>query len=502
MAALSVTPARRSTAALLRPGDTCWRIEASPRVAFLVDGQAFFAALARALEHARHQVLFLGWDFHGGEPLRRRGRRGRRERRDALLELLAARLAQRPELRVYGLGWGLGSLLAFQREPLPRLQLGLHGLDRLDFRLDRCHPAFACHHQKVVAIDATVAFAGGFDVTAYRWDSRQHRPDDPRRTTPEGERYGPFHDVQLAVEGPAAAALGELARERWRRATGERLPAPPVAPSAWPAGLASALADVDVGIARTEPGYDGPRVREVERLYLASIRAARRILYVENQYFTSQRVVEALAARLEERDGPELVMVLPARCPWLEQATMGRLREAGLGRLRAADRYGRLGLYAPRVADVGVNVHAKVMTVDDELVRIGSANLSRRSMEFDTECDLAVEAAGRADVGEAIARLRSDLLAEHLGRKAEEVRACAAELGSWLRAIEELRAGPRTLEPIEAAPLPGELSLALARLLDPAAPDGRRSGALSSLCAVLVVAGAAFLLLALLGWLG
>jgi phosphatidylserine/phosphatidylglycerophosphate/cardiolipin synthase-like enzyme len=468
-------------------------------VAFLVDGQAFFSALASALERARFQILFLGWDFHGGERLRRRGRR---ERRDELLGLLAERLAQRPELRVYGLGWGLGSLLAFSREPLPRLQLGLHSLDRLDFRLDRCHPSFACHHQKVVVVDDTVAFAGGFDVTAYRWDSRQHRPHDPRRTTPEGDRYGPFHDVQVAVEGPAAAALGELARERWFRATRERLPRPPLAASAWPVNLASALEDVEVGIARTEPGYGGPRVREVERLYLASIRAARRILYVENQYFTSERLVEALAARLDERDGPELVIVLPARCPWLEQATMGRLRAAVLARLRAADRYGRLGIYAPRVApDVGVNVHAKVMTVDDELARIGSSNLSRRSLEFDTECDLAVEAAGRADVRDAIARLRSDLLAEHLGRQTEEVHARAAERGSWLRAIEELRAGPRTLEPVEVDPLPGALALAFARLLDPAAPDERAPRGSSALRAAFAVAAAALVLVALLGLL-
>ena len=33
--------------------------------------------------------------------------------------------------------------------------------------------------------------------------------------------------------------------------------------------------------------------------------------------------------------------------------------------------------------------------IDDTLLRIGSANINNRSMGFDTECDLSLEAAGR-----------------------------------------------------------------------------------------------------------
>lgn len=398
-------------------------------------------------------------------------RRRRAAAEDELLGLLGARLAERPELRVYALGWGLGSMLAFSREPLPIIQLGLHGLERLDFRFDRRHPWLACHHQKVIAIDDAVAFAGGFDVTAHRWDTREHRPDDPRRTTPEGERYGPFHDVQVAVEGDAAAALGALARERWRRATGESLPTPPPSPSPWPPALAAALHHVEVGIARTEPGYRGPQVREVERLYLDSISAARRSIYAENQYFTSDILVEALAARLQERAGPELVFVLPARCPaWLEEVSMGRLRAASLSRLRAADRHVRLRLYAARVGpSTCVNVHAKVMVVDDELARVGSSNLTNRSLGLDTECDLAIEARGRPDVAGAIARLRNDLVAEHLGASEADVHALARAEGSLIGAIEALRGGARTLVPIEPAAAPGAIALALSRAFDPLA---------------------------------
>jgi phospholipase D1/2 len=192
---------------------------------------------------------------------------------------------------------------------------------------------------------------------------------------------------------------------------------------------------------------------------------------------TSETLVEALGARLQQREGPDIVFVLPARCPaWFEEVSMGRLRAASLARLRAADCHGRLRFYAPRVApDTSVNVHAKLMIVDDELVRVGSSNLTNRSLGLDTECDLAIEARGRPDIAGAITRLRSDLLAEHLGASESEVSACERAEGSLIRAIEALRAGGlRTLVPIERCAEPGALALALSRPFDPAPRAARR----------------------------
>jgi phosphatidylserine/phosphatidylglycerophosphate/cardiolipin synthase-like enzyme len=216
-------------------------------------------------------------------------------------------------------------------------------------------------------------------------------------------------------------------------------------------------------------------VREVEALYVDAIAAARRWIYVENQYLTSDRAVECLAARLREPAGPELVLVLPARCPaWLEEVSMGRLRARSLARLRAADRYGRLRLYSPRTGpDTWVNVHAKVLVVDDALVRVGSSNLTNRSLELDTECDLSVEAGERADVAGAIARFRNDLIAEHLGASEGDVRARLRSEGSLIGAIESLRRGTRTLEPLACAEAPGRVGAALASAFDPRGRSAR-----------------------------
>jgi phospholipase D1/2 len=87
---------------------------------------------------------------------------------------------------------------------------------------------------------------------------------------------------------------------------------------------------------------------------------------------------------------------------------------------------------------VPVYVHAKVMVVDDVLARVGSANLSNRSMGFDTECDLAVEAEGQGPVAAGIRQLRDRLLAEHLGVSPDVVATAIAERGSLIAAIEAL----------------------------------------------------------------
>jgi phosphatidylserine/phosphatidylglycerophosphate/cardiolipin synthase-like enzyme len=302
-----------------------------------------------------------------------------------------------------------------------------------------------------------VAFAGGIDLTARRWDTPRHAPDDPARRTPGGKPYDPIHDVQVAVDGEAARGLGQLARERWRRATGQRLRggrrhrdgADP-----WPPELAPDLERVEVAIARTEPAYQGrSEVREVERLYVESIAAARRSIYIENQFLTAQRIADALCASLSAADGPDVAIVSPRRCSaWLEDATMGILRCRIARRLRAADRHDRLRLLYPQLPgdSTRLNVHSKLMIVDESSVRVGSANLSNRSMGLDTECDLVIESSGEARLEKGIAGLRERLLAEHLGvareRVAEAMRASGGRLNA---AIERLAGNERTLAPLD-----------------------------------------------------
>ena len=178
---------------------------------------------------------------------------------EPLGEFLDAVVARRRALRAYVLSWDFAMLYAMEREWLPIYKLDGRTHRRLKFRLDDQHPVGASHHQKVIVVDDAVAFVSGYDLTRCRFDTSDHRVDDPRRVDHRGIRYPPFHDVGIAVAGDCARALGDLARERWLRATGERH-APTTASNdadVWPAGIAVAATDVDVAIARTEPPFAG-----------------------------------------------------------------------------------------------------------------------------------------------------------------------------------------------------------------------------------------------------
>jgi phosphatidylserine/phosphatidylglycerophosphate/cardiolipin synthase-like enzyme len=151
---------------------------------------------------------------------------------------------------------------------------------------------------------------------------------------------------------------------------------------------------------------------------------------------------------------------------------MGSNRDRLLRRLAAADRHGRLlacWLGAPDEPQREINLHAKLIIVDDRFVRIGSSNLNHRSLGLDSECDLAIEATD-ACTRSAIAGLRDRLLAEHLVRPPAEVAAAVAAHG-LIGAIERLNPPAGRLRRHEIDPAAGPREpLAATALLDPAEP--------------------------------
>lgn len=467
------------TGAILEPGATCWRLARADRMAVIIDAAAYFAHLKAAILKARHAILLIGWDFDTRVALDREDPDPHAPNR--LGSLLNHVVRRHPQLRVYVLRWDLAFLKMPLRGTTPLFLLEWLTSRRLHFHLDAHHPPDACHHQKIAVIDDAIAFCGGIDVTVDRWDTPAHPDRDPRRVRPDGSQHGPWHDVTAAVDGAAAQALGALARARWQTANGWRPDAPRPVGDYWPEGLEPGFRAVDVAIARTEPAYDGqPEVREIEALYLAAFAAARRTIYLESQYFSAHRLSEALAERLAEPDGPEVVVVNPRQAEgWLEEEIMGSARAHLLRKLRRADTHNRLRFYTP-VTEGGADiyVHAKVLVIDDALIRIGSSNVNNRSMGVDTECDLAVEVRpGDADapaLRAAILRVRDSLLAEHLGITRDELReTLQAEDGSLVRALDRLRGrSGKTLVPFEPPALSGmERELARTYILDPQRPE-------------------------------
>lgn len=252
------------------------------------------------------------------------------------------------------------------------------------------------------------------------------------------------------MDGEAARLLARHSRTRWEAATGESLPPLPPSKMLWPDRLTPSLRDVEVGLARTQPALrQRSEVREVEALNLAAIAAARDVIYLENQYLAARSVAEALAARLREADGPEVVIVLPRRSEsTLEQQSMDSARELLLRLLWDADEFGRVGVYWPAIkGGISVYVHSKVMVIDDRLLRIGSSNFNNRSLGFDSECDVVLESppTDSQAVRQLILHTRDDLVAEHLGVPVEIFQEALTHHGSFLHAVEALRGTGRSL---------------------------------------------------------
>lgn len=424
---------------LIEEGRTVFRKAHADNAAVIVCGAAYFLALREAMLAARESIHIVGWDIDGRTDLWP----GREEADDdgwptRFGELVAELRKRRPEVSIRILQWDFSMFYVAEREFPLGWNNGWRASDGLDYRLDAKLPAAAAHHQKLVSIDGAFAFCGGLDITLDRWDTRAHPAEDERRRRPDGSPYEPFHDLQWALDGEAARAICDVIGQRWNNATGEDLPGADSGADAsaiWPASVEPDFENVEVGIARTMPALNGdPPVTEIEALALATIARAERLLYIENQYFTSDAITDALCDRLREVPELAVIVVNPER----PRGFLERLSMCG-GRMRAVDQLRECGVahrvrfahpvtrHRKNVGDgkadddhVPIFVHAKLTIADDRTLRIGSANLNNRSFGFDSECDVVLHAAEDDDETRSrIARLRDRALGEHLDISAE-----------------------------------------------------------------------------------
>jgi phosphatidylserine/phosphatidylglycerophosphate/cardiolipin synthase-like enzyme len=404
------------------------------RVRPLVHGRAYFAELlaaVRALEPGDH-LFFTDWR---GDPDERLAGPG-----TEVATVLADAAARGVVVR--GLLWRshVDALKYHERQnrTLGEQVQAAGGECLLDMRV---RPG-GSHHQKLVILrhrgraELDVAYLGGIDLCHGRKDDETHRGD--QQPCPLGSAYGPrpaWHDVQLAVSGPAVADLERTFRERWEdpspltrnpyrrwrdrllRPTGPA-PCPSPLPPPPPAGAAA------VQVLRTFPyrrrGYAfAPRgERSIARAHLKALTRARHLIYLEDQYIWSPHVVHAFAEALATRPGLRLIAVLPHH-PDRDSAAINapqlyaRAEVLRILRQAGGDRVAFYGI--ENAAGTPVYVHAKVTIIDDVWCTVGSDNLNLRSWTCDSEISCAVlEESGSDDP--LARRLRLALCREHLDR--------------------------------------------------------------------------------------
>ena len=458
-----------------------WRYVRASRASVIVDAEDYFELMQQAMLRARDRIMLVGWDFdtriHLAQGRRWFGRRreGRYPRR--LGSFIAWLTRHRPELDVRILKWGYGFRNMVGRGTMFFDLARWVKNPQIDFKFDTAHPFGCSHHQKIAVLDEALAVCGGIDMTTCRWDTREHRENDRARKRPRGRYYGPWHDATMMIEGDAARALADLSYDRWQAAGGKRLErVTQPGEGLWPERLEAQFENVELGIARNRPAHGGrPAIEETEQLFIRHVMGAKRYIYAESQYFASRVVAEAIARRLEEPDPPEFVIVNPISADgWIETQAMDHARARLIRAIGRHDRRGRFNVYVPYTGDEPIYVHAKVMIVDDAVLRIGSANLNNRSLGLDSECCVFVDSArpGNGHCTDAIRALRLSLLGEHLGLDEAALVAHLEAHETMASAIRHAPLRSRRLRPLELGELTElERTLADSELLDPETPD-------------------------------
>ena len=447
-----------------------WRSDEAERVGFIVDAADYYLAIKDVLPRAEKNIWIIGWDFDPDirlDPV---------NSEETLGAFLLSLVEARPELEIRILVWAMGPIYSGKSLKLYS-ESGWSSHERIHLRFDSRHPLRGSHHQKIVVVDDRLAFVGGIDLTARRWDDQSHAASNPLRVSPDGTPYDPVHDLQAAVTGDAARDIGDLARRRWARATGEKQSRVSVAGLLWPSDVEPVLAGCQVALSLTEPGRGRRRSkRQAMRLTLDAMWSAKRHIYMETQYLAFFGIADCLTQRLAEHDGPEIVIVLTrASHGFLEKIVMGGNRDRLIRRLKRADRHGRLKVLYPVVpkedgTEQDVLIHSKLLIIDDRFVRIGSSNLNNRSEGLDTEADIGIEAVG-GECTKSVVALRDKLLAEHLDASEELVGQTMTRTGSLLQTIDELNVRPRGMRDMVISVGKGEIEPVWATdLVDPGRP--------------------------------
>jgi phosphatidylserine/phosphatidylglycerophosphate/cardiolipin synthase-like enzyme len=442
----------------------------------LIHGARYLPELLRAISQMRANDLLLFTDWRGDPDQRLDGP-------DTEVSRVLSEAAERGVL-VKGLVWRSHlDRLAFSEQENRHLGEEINRAGGEVIRDMRVRPG-GSHHQKFVVLrhpgrpELDVAFVGGIDLCHSRLDDDRHRGDTQRQ--PMAKIYGdrpPWHDIQVAVRGPAVGDVETVFRERWQdpappnrnplsnladRLRGEDVSAsrlPRQAPPPEPRGTKH------VQLLRTYPQkrpafpFAPEGERSVARGYQKVISLARSLIYIEDQYFWNAEVVASFADALACTPSLRLIVVLP-RYPDQD----GRLSEPPnlAGRQEAIEAVrqagdARVAFYSiENLAGIPVYVHAKVAIVDDVWASVGSDNINRRSWTHDSELACAVlddtpdhrepKVLDRIGTGaRRFAReLRLELAAEHLDRPVASIDElcdpevafdafahCAAQLEHW-----------------------------------------------------------------------
>jgi phospholipase D1/2 len=265
------------------------------------------------------------------------------------------------------------------------------------------------HHQKIAVFDDDLLCIGGLDLDERRYDDKGHH----RR------RDETWHDVQLMCRGPVVAEARRHLETFLAVGAGQAVPPP-----------AETLLTTVSRRRRPFLALSPHPVRTtLSDAHHRLARGARRLIYLETQYFRSRPFARTLAEAARANPDLGLILILPAapedvaffRANSLDARLGEYLQARALGIVQEAfgDRLAVLSPVRPAAFDTDgrdtlegspiIYVHAKVSIFDDDRAIVSSANLNGRSFVWDTEAGVIL------DDAETVRRLRARVFRHWLG---------------------------------------------------------------------------------------
>ncbi len=367
-----------------------------------INGQSYFESLHQSLSNAQEQVFILGWDIDFRIQLIDREIKAPNPYKDqrCLGGLLSHMAHQNKNLKIFILIWDHPFFYGSDREMFSQIKAKYWFPDNIFFFRDDSHPFTGCHHQKLVVIDGKTAYVGGIDLTSGRWDQLDNPALSYGREDITVGKYPPFRDFMIQVSGDASAHFARHFIRRWKRGVSifdRRIDSPKKMTQCQNCNSI-------LYIARSSPRYKlYPQVKEVLKIHVELIKRAKELIYIENQYLTNSDIVSALIHQCKNNPNLQVTIILPSVLQGVfEKYSMERKLKKIIKKLNREDqRLNNLCLFYPmrKKEDgsfISVNVHGKIMIVDDCFLKVGSSNLNMRSMGLDTELDVVIQD-GNAD---------------------------------------------------------------------------------------------------------
>lgn len=249
-------------------------------------------------------------------------------------------------------------------------------------------------HAKLLIIDGKTAFLVGSPIMQEYWDAQKHLIADPRRGIMDpiaNQIRAPIHEVNVRLRGPAVEHIDRTFTMVWDKVA-------PTMPATLPATgqpVESGENVANLQVLRTLPGNKFPSAPHGEtgilEAYQRAIAKAKDFIYIEDQYFTSQEIADALIKRLDINRDLQVILLLNIRVDIpgytvIQPRVIYDLLE-GARRVGVQDRLGIFTLWSheeatPKTSIMRNYVHSKTAIIDEDesWATVGSANTDGTSM--------------------------------------------------------------------------------------------------------------------------